>query len=152
MDGRTLPDGNAVSCTAKQQFFMHRHQGLLLSEQVGDFKKKGCVAGRGVSTQHRRRTPGEDSVEVATVAVDYCFLRNTPGEDSIHVLVLRDRETRLLSGLAVPVKGAVVDWTSQQVVRDLERLGHHGRLVIWCDREAALKCLVSEAARMRGRR
>ena len=28
-----------------------------------------CVSGRGVSTQHRRRNPGEDSVEVATVAV-----------------------------------------------------------------------------------
>ena len=48
-----------------------------------------CVSGRGVSSQHRRRVCGEDSVEVATVAGDYC-LRNTPGEDSIPVLVMRD--------------------------------------------------------------
>ena len=40
-----------------------------------------CVSS-AVSTQHRRRTPSEDWVEVATVAVD-CCLRNTPGEDSI---------------------------------------------------------------------
>ena len=48
------------------------------------------------------------------------------------------------------MKGAVKEWTAQQVVRDLERLRHHGRLVIRCDKEAALKSLVSEVARMRG--
>ena len=48
------------------------------------------------------------------------------------------------------MKGAVVEWIAQQVVRDLERLGHHGRLVIRCDLEAALKSSVSEVARMRG--
>ena len=47
-----------------------------------------CVSGRGVSTQRRRRNPGEDSVEVATVAVDYRFLRYMPGEESIPVLVM----------------------------------------------------------------
>ena len=41
-------------------------------------------------------------------------------------------------------------WKAQQVVRDLERLGHNGRLVIRCDQEAALKSLVSEVARVRG--
>ena len=66
------------------------------------------VSSRGVGTQHRRRNPGHDSVEVATVAVDHCFLRNTPGEESIPVLVMKDPETRLLSAHAVPTKGAVV--------------------------------------------
>ena len=32
-----------------------------------------CVSGRGVGTQHQRRTLSEDSVEVATVAVDCCL-------------------------------------------------------------------------------
>ena len=65
-----------------------------------------CVSGRGVSTQYRGRSPGEDSVEVAAVAVDCCFLRSTPGEESILVLVMRDRETCQLSAHAVPMKGA----------------------------------------------
>ena len=89
-------------------------------------------------------------MDVATVALDYCFLRNMPGEESIPVLVMRDRETRMLSAHAVPLKGAVVEWTAQQVVRDLERLGHHGRLVVRSDQEAALRSLVSEVARLRG--
>ena len=109
-----------------------------------------CVSGRGVSSQHRRRDPGKDQVDKATVALDCCFLRNMPGEESIPVLVMRDRETRMLSAHAVPMKGAVVEWTAQQVVRDLERLGHHGRLVVRSDQEAALRSLVSEVARLRG--
>ena len=48
------------------------------------------------------------------------------------------------------MKGAVVEWTAQQVVRDIEKLGHHGRVVNRCDQEAAHKNLVSEVARMRG--
>ena len=44
----------------------------------------------------------------------------------------------------------MVEWTAQQVVRDLERFGHHGRLVIRCDQGAVLKILVSEVARMGG--
>ena len=43
----------------------------------------------------------------------------------------------------------MVEWTAQ-VVRDIERLGHHGRVVNRCDQEAAHKNLVSEVARMRG--
>ena len=61
---------------------------------------------------------------------------------------MRDRETRPLSAHVVPMKGVVIEWTAQQVVRDLERLGRHGRLVIRCDLEATLKSLVSEVARM----
>ena len=41
-----------------------------------------------------------------------------------------------------------MDWTA--VVRDLERVGRHEKLVIRCDQEAALKTLVSEVARVRG--
>ena len=43
----------------------------------------------------RRRNPGENSVEVATVATNCCFLRNTPGEESIPVLIMRDRQLML---------------------------------------------------------
>ena len=63
---------------------------------------------------------------------------------------MRDRETRILSAHAVPMKGAVMEWTAQRVVRDVERLGHHRRLVIRCDQEAAFKSLVTEVARVRG--
>ena len=79
------------------------------------------VSGRGVRSQHRRRDPGEDQVDVATVAPDSGIFRYTLGKKSIPVWVRRDRETRMLSADAVLVKGAAVGWTAQQVVRDHER-------------------------------
>ena len=45
-----------------------------------------CVGRLGISTQHRRKKPREDAVEVATVALEYCFLRNLAGEESVPIL------------------------------------------------------------------
>ena len=93
-----------------------------------------CVSGCGVSGQCRRRDP-VDQGYVVTVPLD-CFLLKMPGEESTRVLVVRDRETCMLSAHAVLVKGAAVEWTAQLVVRDLERLGRHGRLVVRSDQES----------------
>ena len=51
------------------------------------------------------------------------------------------------------MKGAVVEWTQRvhsKLFVILRGSEHHGRLVIRCDQEAALKSLVGEVARMRG--
>ena len=66
------------------------------------------------------------------------------------MLVMEDRETRLLSPHTVAVKGFVVECTVQRVIRHRERLGHHAWLVIRLDQEAALRRLVSEVALLRG--
>ena len=84
-----------------------------------------CVAGRGPGTQHRKtRAADEKERGVASVAVDYCFLRNAVGGDYVPVVVMEDYDTRLLAAHVVPAKGADLEWVSKQLVRDLERLGH----------------------------
>ena len=62
----------------------------------------------------------------------------------------KQQHTHFQFVLVAPLREAAVDWIAQQFVRDFERLGHHGRLVIRCDQEATLRSLVSEAARMLG--
>ena len=84
------------------------------------------------------------------MAVDYCFLRNVVGGDYVPVIVMKDYDTRLLAAHVVPVKGADIEWVSKQLVRDLERLGHPGRLAIRSDQEPALVNLLEEVAKMRG--
>ena len=42
------------------------------------------------------------------------------------------------------MKGAVVEWAAQPVMRELERLAHHRRLVVRRDQAAALRKLVRE--------
>ena len=59
-------------------------------------------------------------------------------------------DTRLLAAHVVPAQGADLEWVSKQLVLDLERLGHRGRLVIRSDQEPALVSLLEEVAKMRG--
>ena len=108
-----------------------------------------CVVARGVSTQHRTRRKDEER-EVAEVVLDYCFMRDLEGEEAVPVLVIKDRWSKLLSVHVVPSKGAGCEWVVQQVKRDLQRMGHHGRLILKSDQEAAIVDLLNEVTRARG--
>ena len=48
---------------------------------------------------------------------------------------MKEYDTRLLAALVVPAMGADLEWVSQQLVCDLERHGHRGRLVIRSDQD-----------------
>ena len=48
-----------------------------------------------------------------------------------------------MSAHVVPNKGASVEWVIRQTLRDLEKLGHTGRVLIRSDGEPALVDLVS---------
>ena len=56
----------------------------------------------------------------------------------IPVLVGCDRTSRSSIAHAVPYKGADVSWTAEQVCRDLNCLGHCGRVTSRSDQEPAL--------------
>ena len=94
-----------------------------------------CVAGRGISTQHRVRRLHEER-EVPQICMDYCFLRNSIGEESITVIVGKDKHSRGVFAHVVPQKGGDVDWV--QVVRDVKKFGHYDRIIIKTDQESAL--------------
>ena len=64
------------------------------------------------------------------VGCDYCFTRDQPGMESSKILVSKDRATRMVSAHVVPLKGAAVGWVIQQCARDLEPLGHYGRVLL----------------------
>ena len=52
----------------------------------------------------------------------------------------------------VPCKGADQEWVVAQTLRDLERLGHYGDIVLRSDGEPALLDLMKEIAKGRGNR
>ena len=59
---------------------------------------------------------------------------------------------KLLMSHVVPCKGADQEWVVAQTLRDLERLGHHGDIVLRSDGEPALVDLMKEIAKDRGNR
>ena len=87
---------------------------------------------------------------MAEVALDYCFLRDSEGEQNVPVLVMKDRWSKLLTAHVVPSKGGSTEWVIEQARRDLQRMGHHGRLILRSDQEAAIVDLVNEITRARG--
>ena len=56
----------------------------------------------------------------------------------------------MLAAHVVPSKGAGVDWVVRQLVRDVERMGHHGKVTLRSDQEPALVDLLRHVARARG--
>ena len=109
-----------------------------------------CVAGRGRASRHPR-SPQDETVG-DTVAYDSCFLRNGPSEACAPTLVAKDRRTKLLMSHVVPCKGADQEWVAAQTLRDLERLGHYGIVVLRSDSEPALVDFMKEIAKGRGNR
>ena len=97
---------------------------------------KTCVAVRGLDTQHRSKQ--KDERDVASVALDYCFLRNESGGEYVPVIVMKDYDTKIICAHVVPARGADTEWVDKQLARDLEKLGHHGRVVLKRTRELQL--------------
>ena len=110
---------------------------------------KVCVAGAANDWGHRRDR-GLEELAVPEVHFDYCFPRDKVGGEYVVVLVGRDRETRMTFSHVVPVKGGEMEWISEQIARDLLKLGHHGDLILRSDQEPAIVDLLNRVAKLRG--
>ena len=85
------------------------------------------------------------------IHLDYCFLRRgEEGEQSIPVLVGKVRNTNYLIAHVVPNKGGSSDVVVAQLVKDFQRLGYNGKIILRGDQEAALEHLLHEVAKARG--
>ena len=108
-----------------------------------------CVAAAGKATPHRQGDVHDKSVP--TYHVDYWFMRDEKGSESVPVVIMKDDESKAVAAHAVTVKGGV-DWVAQRLAEDVEAFGHNGKIVIKSDQETALKDLVNEVRKIRGKR
>lgn len=107
-----------------------------------------CVAARAANSPHRVPVDRGD-LSVPSVSYDYCFLRNATGSTSATTLVSRDRDTGLLAAHVVPCKGSDAEWVVKQAIRDLERMGIRGKVVLKSDQEPAIVEMLNDVARRR---
>ena len=114
-----------------------------------------CVAGGRKDDHHQQRSETQimqddlDSVN-AHVSADYVFPKHATGTKGVTALALRDRATKFLAGHVVDAKGAGPQNAVSQVLRDLRKMGHHDRVVIKTDQEAAIIDLFQIVAKARG--
>ena len=107
-----------------------------------------CVAGKSKDFPHRRRE--EEQREFPELSLDYAFPRKEKGGESVTVLIGKDRKSKLRVAHVVPVKGAGMKWIVDQVVRDIRKLGIHGKVILKGDQENSIKDLLQEVAKARG--
>lgn len=98
-----------------------------------------CVAGKGISDQHRQATDGHNGDLGITVSLDYCFMTAEEAEDDMRaILICYDHNKSGLWALPVEHKGAqqdVIKW----VVDKLEECGYSGvPVTLKSDQEPAM--------------
>ena len=108
-----------------------------------------CTAGSANDWPHHRGTETE-VLSVPELPCDYCFPKDHVGGDYAVVLVARDRETRMTVSHVVPEKGGDQEWVTEQLTRDILKLGVHGDLTQRSDREPAVADLLKQVAKLRG--
>ena len=107
------------------------------------------MAGAANDWPHRSREKSSEQVKVPEVHVDYIFPKDSVGGDYVVIFMARDRETKMTVSHVVPVNGADHEWVTEQLGRDLLKLGHHGDLILKSGQEPAVVDLLREVARFR---
>ena len=105
-----------------------------------------CVTGRSSDRQHKRST--RDPSNVPCIVADYGFLGGIGDEETVPVLIARDIDTKMLFAHVVPRKGLVAEHGVNQLVKDIDRMGHT-RMCLKTDGEAALVSMQQEVKKRR---
>jgi hypothetical protein len=112
-----------------------------------------CVAGRKRDDPHRRRSMGLADLYTEgkeSICADYFFPKDAPGKEGVTAIALCDHLTGWLAGHVVSSKGSGTQDGVEQVLRDLRRMGHHGKIVVKTDQESAIIDLLRAVAKERG--
>ena len=112
-----------------------------------------CVRAKGKAADHRRQ---QDRIrDVREVHMDYCFVGSNLVSDAqdakLHsILVVKDRETKMIMGTVVPKKCATHEFVAKRVAAFIDELGlSNCKVTIKTDQEPAIKNLVDDIKRAR---
>ena len=76
------------------------------------------------------------------IGLAYAFLRETESDEAMIILVMKDRDSKMIFADAVEMKGRGLDGTVQRVVENLARLGHK-KVILRSDQEPAIIDLIA---------
>jgi hypothetical protein len=80
-----------------------------------------CVRGKSKNIHHRKQ---QCERAVPHVYADYCFLGSETDTETLVVQIMKDEETGMIFAHAVPRNGLAHFHGADEMIKDLERLGH----------------------------
>jgi len=104
------------------------------------------LEGRGLDLPHQHRP--DEEVKQESVSIDYYFLGQPGAEGTIPAVAMRDTSSKALFSHIVPHKGVVTDWVAEELIKDLEKMGHK-EVIIKSDQEPAIIALVDMIRQLR---
>ena len=82
--------------------------------------------------------------------MDYCFMGKVD-EKAQPILVLKDRDTRMMCSILVKEKGAADEYTTKRIIAFTKELGYESaRITLKSDQESSVKAVIDAVIRARG--
>ena len=108
-----------------------------------------CMQGRGNNLPHSEAPAAEDGLAVPVVALDFYFVGQPDTPDIATALAARDKGSKALFSRILPTKATLeTAWAAQQIVQDLEWLGHK-KCILKADQEPAMTALLNKIVSLR---
>jgi hypothetical protein len=106
-----------------------------------------CTKAKGKSLPHSRQDPKDRAVP--EIHVDYCFMGERETE-MLTILVMKDRDSRMLGAAVVPRKGTTGRYAADEVIDFIRELGCTAvPVTLKSDQEPAIIALLDEVVRRR---
>ena len=108
-----------------------------------------CVAGKAKHWPHKRHDEQLDEEEaVPSLHLDYWFMRDDSSEGSVSVIAFKEKFTRMHGAHVVKKKG-VDNEVAATIIKDIEKMGLTGKIILKADQEPAIQAVAQEVKRLR---
>ena len=105
-----------------------------------------CVAAKAKHWPHKR-SGGQEEDSVPSVHADYWFMREEGTEGSVTIINYVEKLTKMHGAHVVKSKGTDND-TAVRMVRNLEKMGMDGKMILRIDQEPAIQALAQEVKKI----
>ncbi len=108
-----------------------------------------CVAGKAKQWPHKKTVQkSEEEENVPSIHMDYWFMRDDEVEENVTVLNFKEKGTKMFGAHVVRKKG-IANEEATRIIKDIEKMGCKGKVIVKTDQEPAIMAVAKEIRRLR---
>ena len=108
-----------------------------------------CVAAKAKQwPRHKSPVKEESEDAVPSIHMDYWFMRDDEVAENVTVINVKEKNTKLFSAHVVRKKGNENE-EAARIIKDIEKMGSSGRIVVKTDQENSFLAVAKEIKRLR---
>ena len=108
-----------------------------------------CVAAKAKQWPHHKSPVKEESEDaVPSIHMDYWFMRDDEVAENVTVINVKEKNTKMFSAHVVRKKGNENE-EAARIIKDIEKMGSIGRIIVKTDQENSILAVAKEIKRLR---